>query len=56
MPPGIGGISPEPLHQKPMTRTAISVRQVAFEDLGSFEPTLLSLGFDVRYAEAAIDD
>ena len=39
-----------------MTRTAIALRHVAFEDLGLIEPLLTALGWNVRYRDAALDD
>lgn len=37
-------------------RTVIAIRHVAFEDLGSFEQTLVSDGCSVRYLQAGVDD
>jgi GMP synthase (glutamine-hydrolysing) len=39
-----------------MTRTAIAVRHVAFEDLGLLAPLLGGRGFAVEYRDAGIDD
>jgi GMP synthase (glutamine-hydrolysing) len=39
-----------------MTRSAIAIRHVAFEDLGLLAPILEKSGFSVSYREAAIDD
>jgi GMP synthase (glutamine-hydrolysing) len=39
-----------------MTRTALAIRHVAFEDLGLLAPLLLSRGFAVRYCEAGFQD
>ena len=39
-----------------MTRTAIAIRHLAFEDLGSFETVLVENGFQVRYIDAGIND
>lgn len=37
-------------------KTAIAIRHVPFEDLGSFAPILRERGFEVRYADAGVDD
>lgn len=39
-----------------MTRTALAIRHVPFEDLGSFAPVLQANGYAVRYVEAGLDD
>jgi GMP synthase (glutamine-hydrolysing) len=39
-----------------MTRTALAIRHVAFEDLGAFEAVLLESGLAVRYLDAGLDD
>ncbi|MFO1189995.1 MAG: glutamine amidotransferase [Alphaproteobacteria bacterium] len=39
-----------------MTRTALAIRHVAFEDLGLLGSILASRGFGVRYVEAGADD
>ena len=39
-----------------MTRTAIAIRHLAFEDLVSFETVLVENGFQVRYIDAGIND
>ncbi|MFF4592374.1 glutamine amidotransferase [Amycolatopsis sp. NPDC001319] len=38
-----------------MTRRALAVRHVAFEDLGVLEPLLLAHGYTVDYLEAGVD-
>jgi GMP synthase (glutamine-hydrolysing) len=35
---------------------AVALRHVAFEDLGSFAPVLVKLGYDLSYVDAGIDD
>ena len=37
-------------------REVVAIRHVHFEDLGSFEPQLISLGCRVRYVEATTED
>ncbi|MCB2078910.1 MAG: glutamine amidotransferase [Novosphingobium sp.] len=39
-----------------MGKTAVAVRHVAFEDLGSFAAPLAARGFDIQYLDAGIDD
>src|ERR1051325_577716 len=39
-----------------MTRTAVAIRHVSFEDLGLLAPLLEARGFTVRYLEAGLDD
>ena len=38
-----------------MGKTALAIRHVAFEDLGSFESVLREQGFEIQYADAGID-
>lgn len=38
-----------------MTRTALAIRHVAFEDLGLLAPMLAQRGYVVRYLEAGVD-
>jgi GMP synthase (glutamine-hydrolysing) len=37
-------------------KTAIAIRHIAFEDLGTFEDVLLAKGFQIRYFEVGRDD
>lgn len=38
-----------------MTKTALAIRHVAYEDLGSIEPVLKSAGYGISYLEAGQD-
>lgn len=39
-----------------MSRTAVAIRHVHFEDLGAFGPVLEAAGYSIRYWEAGQDD
>jgi len=39
-----------------MSRTALAIRHVAFEDLGTLGPLLEQRGFEIRYLDAGVDD
>ena len=39
-----------------MTKSALAIRHVAFEDLGTLEPLLAGRGCEIRYVEAGLDD
>jgi GMP synthase (glutamine-hydrolysing) len=39
-----------------MSRTCLALQHLSFEDLGSLEPVLRSLGFEIRYQQAGVDD
>jgi GMP synthase (glutamine-hydrolysing) len=39
-----------------MSRTAVAIRHIAFEDLGAFEAVFLENGLDVRYLDVGLDD
>lgn len=38
-----------------MTRTCLALQHLSFEDLGSLEPVLRSLGFAIHYKQAGVD-
>lgn len=40
----------------PMKKTAIAIRHVHFEDLGTFEPLLRQRNYDIRYCDAGIHE
>jgi len=39
-----------------MSRTCLALQHLSFEDLGSIEPVLRSLGFGIQYRQAGVDD
>lgn len=39
-----------------MTRTCLALQHVSFEDLGSLAPVLRSMGFDIQYRQAGVDE
>lgn len=39
-----------------MTKTAIAIRHVHFEDLGAFEPVLRDAGYQIRYCDIGLDE
>ena len=39
-----------------MTKTAIAIRHVHFEDLGAFGPVLRDAGYQIRYCDVGLDN
>jgi GMP synthase (glutamine-hydrolysing) len=39
-----------------LRKTALAIRHVPFEDLGSFEAPLRRMGYDIRYHDVGLDD
>lgn len=39
-----------------MMKSALAIRHVHFEDLGSFEPVFADFGYEVRYCDVGVDD
>jgi len=39
-----------------MSRTCLALQHLSFEDLGSIEPVLRTMGFTIQYRQAGVDD